>query len=170
MFYLEQIQAEDVKTLFDVIQELERAGLSDQEIADRFDTRDFEEANILIWALNDTNAHRRNILVYPKRIDPIGNEIFGLKKIDRELSLRKNGPLHNALSHLPNAKRPLSAEGITKIEDLDVRDFSHQLFGEELDAQLEKRLNFLKKLARQPGITLYQINIEMIRFVCRWQN
>lgn len=153
------------KTLFEAQQELQSSRLSDEEIANRFDQRDFEDANLLIWTTYDTDAHANNILVYAKGTDSIGNEILGIKKIDNGLAFPdKNRELRNALAYLPNAKRPLSEEGRIKIETLDIERLSQELetygLGSAVPA-LQKRLTRLKELAKQPEITLYQINKEM---------
>ncbi|MBU6446581.1 MAG: hypothetical protein KGQ49_04210, partial [Verrucomicrobia bacterium] len=67
-------------------QNLLQAGLSEEEIADRFDPEDFENVHLLLWITYDTDGHPGNFLVYPKGIDTLGNEILGLKKIDNGLA------------------------------------------------------------------------------------
>jgi hypothetical protein len=155
------------KTLFEAQQELQMGGLSDEEIANRFDTRDFEDANILIWTTYDTDAHAGNILVYPKGTDAIGTEILGFKKIDNGLAFPdKNKQLHNALSYLPNAKRSLSEEAREKIAALDIEALSEQLIAYGLESAVhacKRRIVRLQQLAARPGITLYEINKKMAK-------
>ena len=155
----------DAKSLFEAIHELERAHLSDEEIANRFDQTNFEEANILLWTTYDTDGHMGNFLVYPKGADEIGNEIFGLKKIDNSLAFPdKNRQMRNNLSYLPNAQRQLSAEGKAKIAAIDVDVLSLQLEQMGLGSAspaLKERIPILQELAQRDGITLKEINTEM---------
>jgi hypothetical protein len=161
----------NAKTLFEARHDLQMAGLSDEEIANRFDQRDFEDANILIWTTYDTDAHAGNILVYAKGTDAIGNEILGLKKIDNGLAFPdKNRQLHNSLSNLPNARRPLSEEGRAKIAALDPDALSAQLEAYGLSSAvpaLRERIAYLKELSQKPDITLHQINQEMSKLGMR---
>ncbi len=155
----------NAKTLFEGIHELEMAGLSDDEIADRFDQKDFEDANILMWTTYDTDGHMGNFLVYPKGVDQIGNEILGLKKIDNGLAFpEKNQQFRNNLSYLPNAKRELSEEGRAKIEAIDINALSLQFEKMGLEGStfaLKERMVALKELASKPGVTIKEINTEM---------
>ena len=108
------------KTLFEAAQDLQSSGLSDEEIEHLIDQEDFENANILLWVTGDTDGHFGNFLVTPKRVDDIGNQVFGLKKIDNGLAFPEtNGQLINSLVHLPNAYRPLSSAALSKIQTLD---------------------------------------------------
>lgn len=153
------------KSLFEAIHELEAAGLSDSEIAARFDSRDFEDANILLWTTYDTDGHMGNFLVYPKGVDEIGNEVLGLKKIDNGLAFPdKNRQLRNTLSYLPNAKNPLSAEGRAKIEAIDVDTLAkqfEQMGLESATAALRERIAFLKETVKTANITIREIDKQM---------
>lgn len=153
------------KTLFEALHDLQMAGLSDAEIAARFDQSDFEDANILLWTTFDTDGHSGNFLVYQKRIDEIGNEILGLKKIDNGMSFpEKNKQLRNHLAHLPNAKIPLSEQAKAKIAALDIDRLSDQMraFGlESAIPALQQRIPLLKEYAARPGITIKEINTLM---------
>jgi len=152
----------NAKTLFEALQELQSIGLSDAEIAARFDQGDFEDANILLWTTCETDGHSGNFLVYPKGIDEIGNEILGLKKIDNAWAFPdKNKQLRNHLTHLPNAQLPLSEQGKAKIAKIDAERLSDQLraFGlESAIPALKQRISLLKEYAARPGITLKEIN------------
>ncbi len=154
------------KVLSEGLQNLQLAGLSDEEIAARIDTRDFEDANILLWCTYDTDGHMGNFLVYPKSTDAIGNEILGIKKIDNGLAFpEKNEQLRNNLRYLPNAKTPLTAEGRAKIAAIPIEALADRLeqFGLEGSAlALKERLLFLKKLvAENPEMTIKEIDQKM---------
>ncbi len=155
----------DSKTLGEALQELQAAGLLDEEIAARIDSSDFEEANLLIWLTYDTDAHAGNFLVYPKRIDAIGNEILGIKKIDNGLAFpEKNQQLRNHLAYLPNASQTLSASLKEKIAALDGNRLEELLRYHNLEQSapaLQQRIAKLKELAERPGITIKQINTEL---------
>jgi hypothetical protein len=155
----------NAKSLFEGLHDLEMAGLSDEEIADRFDKADFEDANILLWTTYDTDGHMGNFLVYPKGTDEIGNEILGLKKIDNGLAFPdKNQQLRNNLSYLPNARRELSAEAKAKIAAMDVDALSLQFEQMGLDSAvsaLRERIPYLQQLAQEPGMTIKEINKAM---------
>jgi hypothetical protein len=153
------------KSLFEAIHELEMNGLTDDEIAQRFDQRNFEDANLLLWTTYDTDGHSGNFLVYSKGFDEIGNEILGLKKIDNGFAFPdKNRQLRNNLSYLPNAKRGLSDEGKAKIAAIDVDLLAAQFEKVGLESAipaLRERIPILQELARRPGITIKEINTAM---------
>lgn len=155
----------NTRSLFEALQGLQEIQLSDEEIRDRFDSMDVEEANILMWATYDTDGHTGNFLVYSKGIDSIGNEILGLKKIDSGLAFpEKNKQLTNGLSSLPFAKNPLSAEGLKKIQAIDVDLITEKLRNFGLEGSVtafKERILFLKKISEKPGITLKEINLQM---------
>jgi len=153
------------KTLFEGLQDLQAAGLSDDEIEARIDQRDFENANILQWLTYDTDGHLNNFLVYHKSTDSIGNEILGIKKIDNGLAFpEKNEQLRNNLRYLPNANCLLSEEGRTQIAELSIEQLTEQMkqFGldESVDA-LRQRVDVLKQLAERQDLTLYEIDYRM---------
>jgi hypothetical protein len=153
------------KSLFEAIHEFQMDGLRDDEIEARFDQRNFEDANILIWATYDTDGHSGNFLVYSKGNDQIGNEMLGLKKIDNGLAFPdKNQQLRNTLSHLPNAKKELSKEGKEKILAIDASVLARQFEIMGLQSAvpaLKERISILKELAIKPGITIKEINCVM---------
>ena len=157
-----QEYVQNSKQLMEALQDFQMQSLSDEEIASRFDQRDFEDANILIWTTYDTDGHGGNILVYPKGTDEIGNEILGLKKIDNGLAFpEKNQALRNSLAYMPNAKLALSEEGKAKIAAIDIEALAKQF--EEMDLEgaipaLRERIAHLKTLAKEPEITIKDIN------------
>lgn len=153
------------KTLFEGLQEFQMAGLSDEEIAERFDLQDFEETNILIWSTYDTDAHGANILVYPKGVDAIGNEILGMKKIDNGLAFpTENKQLRNHLQYHPLANRTLSDRSRQKIAAMDPDKMAQTMNETGLESAIpamRERIQLLKELALQPDLTIRQINTRM---------
>lgn len=154
------------KPMFEGLQDLQMAGLSDDEIAARIDTRDFEDANILIWCTYDTDAHMGNFLFYPKSYDGIGNEILGIKKIDNGLAFpEKNEQLRNNLRYLPNAEKSLTVEGRAKIAAIPIEALADRLeqFGlEDSSDALRERLILLKQIVLEnPEITIKEIDKRM---------
>ncbi len=153
------------KSLFEVIHDFQEAGLSDEEIASRFDQTNFEEANILLWMTYDTDGHMGNFLVYSKGIDQVGNEILALKKIDNGLAFpEKNQQLRNNLTFLPNGKYPLSEGSKQKIAQIDVESLSKQFEKMGLESAIpafKKRISVLQKLAQEPNLTIKEINTAM---------
>lgn len=150
------------KTLFEAIHDFEMASLTDEEIAERFDQKNFEQVNILLWATYDTDGHAGNFLVYPTGVDEIGNEILGIKKIDNGLAFPdKNEQFRNKLSHLPNAKISLSSEGKATVLNIDVEKLAKQFEEMGLESAipaLKERIAYLKDLVKCEGITIKEIH------------
>lgn len=151
------------KTLFEAFQELQSAGLLDEEIEHLLDQTDFEEANILLWVTGDTDGHAGNFLVTPKRTDEIGNQIFGLRKIDNGLAFPEvHGQAVNALSHLPNAHHPLSKEGLAKVQQIDpiqVANRLKELGLEGASKATSERIAYLQKITREdPPLSIRTIH------------
>jgi hypothetical protein len=152
------------KSLFEANQDLQWLGLSDEEIANRYDQTDYEETNILLWATGERDGHGGNILVYPKGTDSIGNEVFGLKKIDNGLSLPEEDTpfLRNSLTYMPNAKRPLSANAIEKILKMDTVAIAKILQSNYLDGSVHattQRIERLKEIVtNEPTLTIKEIH------------
>lgn len=144
---------QDAKPLFEI---------NHKENAIQFDQKQFEELNLFIWALYDTDAHAGNILGVVLRHDENGQPIYGLKKIDNGLTFpERNRYLRNALAYLPNASCPLSDEGKQKLLNADVEALSEIMKEYKLDHAIpafHKRMALLKELALQPAITLKEIN------------
>lgn len=162
-----QEYVQNSKSLFEAIQDLQQAGLSDEEIANRFDQADFEDANILLWTTYDTDGHLGNFLVYPKGFDAIGNEILGIKKIDNGLAFpEKNQSLRNSLSYLPNANRELSEAAKAKIQAIDLNALKAKFEKLGLDfaiPALLERIGKLQELAQQPNMTIKELNTAMTK-------
>ncbi len=153
------------KALFTALQELQALGLSDDEIAARFDQKDFEDANLLLWCTYDTDGHSGNFLCYPKGVDALGNEILGIKKIDNGLAFpEKNKQLRNHLANLPNAKLSLSEGARAKIAAIDVDAIAQKLENHHLETSVKafrERMSALKGLAQDPSLTIQEINRKM---------
>jgi hypothetical protein len=154
------------KTLWEGLEELQKASLSDEEIEHRFCQKDFEEANLLLWTTYDTDGHTGNFLVYPKSIDSVGNEILGIKKIDNGLAFpEQNEQLRNNLRYLPNAKHPLSDSLREKIASLSIDTLVRTLdqLGLSGSSQaLRERLSYLKELvSTQPDLSINEIDTLM---------
>lgn len=160
-----QEYVEDAKSLFEALQDLQGLSLSDDEIAARFEQKNFEEANILLWTTFDTDGHSSNFLVYSKGVDAIGNEILALKKIDNGLAFPdKNQQLKNSLSFMPNATRELSDEAKAKILAIDVDQLAAQFEKvglESATAALKERISFLQELVKREKITIRELNNEL---------
>lgn len=154
------------KTLWEGLHELQASGLSDDEIAERFDRQDFEETNLLIWTTYDTDAHGANILVYPKGVDAIGNEILGMKKIDNGFCFpTENKQLRNNLQHHPCAKFTLSSSTKAKIAAMDPDQIARAMKEGGLESAIpamRERVAYLKELATQ-DLTIGEINSRMAR-------
>lgn len=150
------------KAIYETIMDLEARGLIGPEIAKRFDQEDFENANILVWTTGDTDGHLGNFLAYPKKIDELGNEIFGIKKIDNGLAFPdRNRQFRNYLDYLENANLPLSDAAKEKIAKIDIEVLIEQfkIYGlESAVPALRERIPYLQELAKQPGVTINQIN------------
>ncbi len=151
------------KMLCEAMEDLQAASLLDEEIANLFDQKDFEDANLLLWITGDTDGHSGNFLVTPKRVDEIGNQIFGLKKIDNGLAFPEiNGHLINTLSHLPNAKRPLSYAALAKIKKLDPDAMESILKQHGLDGAapaMRARIEALQQITKtHPEMSIKAIN------------
>lgn len=157
----------DSKSLFEALQELQMAKLSNEEIAGRFDQKDFEEVNILIWTTYDTDAHASNILVYSKGVDEIGNEVLGLKKIDNGLAFPdENQSLRNSLIHMKNADRELSSLSKAKILAIDADELIEELISVNLESAasaLKERISILQNIVKRENITIKQINSELLK-------
>ncbi len=153
-----QEYVEGAKSLFEVLHELQAAGLSDLEIASRFDQANYEDANILLWTTYDTDGHGGNFLIYPKE----ENGLLGFKKIDNGLAFPdQNIGFRNGLAYLPNASQELSPEAKAKILAIDVEELAKQFeemgLGSAIPA-LKKRMAFLKKLCLKEHITIREIH------------
>jgi hypothetical protein len=156
------------KMLWQAIEDLQSASLLDEEIVNLFDQKDFEDANLLLWITGDADGHSGNFLVTPKRVDEIGNQIFGLKKIDNGLTFPEiNGQLINTLSHLPNAKRPLSDAALSKIEKLNADAMEDILTQHGLGGAspaMKARIEALQQITKKhPEMSLKAINKSMAK-------
>lgn len=152
------------KSLAETAQDLQQMGLSDDEIASRFDQTDYENVNILLWVTGEQDGHGGNILTYAKGFDARGNEIIGFKKIDNGLSLPENcnAPSRNSLVYLPNGQKALSQCAIDKIMQIDVEKLTQILEKNSLNGSVQSlkfRLEKLKSLVTlDPTLSIKEIN------------
>jgi len=158
------------KSLFEALQEFQTNALLDEEIEALFDQKDFEEANLLLWVTGDADGHANNFLVFPKHTDEIGNQILGLKKIDNSLAFPElNTRPNNFLSHLPNAKYPLSPSTREKILQIDQKSLSDILARQGLQNSLkamQQRIKTLQLIVRKnPSWSIQTIQNQLFKNV-----
>jgi hypothetical protein len=156
----------DSQDLNELLHELYAQGLSDEEIAARFDQKEFEEVCLLLWLSYETDGHMGNFRVYVKRVNEKGEKIYGIKKIDNSLSFpRKHQTDYlNVLRWLPNALFPLSSELKTKIALTPIEHILDKAAIYELETCREpfkERIDILKQLAQREGITLAEVDIRI---------
>ena len=157
-----QEYVDNSKPLYEELRNLWRFGLSNQEIAARFDQEDFENASILLWTTYDTDGHFGNFLAYLKGFNSSGHQIFGIKKIDNGLAFPdENRQLRNDLVILENSNLPLSDSAKEKIAKIDIDQLAEQLKIYHLESAipaLRERIEYLQKIVQEPGITIKSIN------------
>jgi hypothetical protein len=153
--------------LGETLQTLQQMGLSDEEIRQRFDQDDFEDANILIWATGEQDAHLWNLLTCVKGYDACGNEIYGIKKIDNGLCLPENpsGFNRNGLAYMPNARLPLSDRALTKIFAMNPDAIANILQKNQLQAAIPATMERIARLkaivSENTQLTVHQINTSL---------
>ncbi len=155
----------DSQDLIDLLHDFYKEGLSDDEIASRFDQKNFEEVCLFLWLIYDTDGHGGNFLTFVKRIDETGKKIYGIKKIDNGLSLpEKNTQYSNVLAWVPNGVLPLSADLKQKIADLPLEQILNAMDAYELSECKEAfkaRMEIVKELSQREGITLGEIDLRL---------
>jgi hypothetical protein len=155
----------DSQNLLERLHEFYTEELSDEEIASRFDQDDFEQVCLLLWLSFDNDAHGGNFLTYVKRTDAFGNKIYGLKKIDNNLSFpEKNTQYIDILAWLPNALLPISAKLKQTIANLPVDQILQRMDDYELfncKEAFKERVEIIKTLAQREGITTAEIDLRM---------
>jgi hypothetical protein len=148
-----------------LLQEFYSEGLSDEEIASRFDQNDFERVCMLLWLSYDTDAHGGNFRTYIKRTDENGKKIYGIKKIDNGLSFpEKNTQYTNILAWAPNALMPISAELKQKIDCIPVEQILNRMDRYELSdckEAFKERIDILKELSQRKEITINEIDLRL---------
>jgi hypothetical protein len=155
----------DSQDLIELLHEFYKEGLSDEEIAARFDQKDFEEVCMFLWLSYDNDGHGGNFHTFVKRIDEDGKKMYGIKKIDNGLSFpEENTQYVNILAWVPNAIRPISSDLKQKIADLPVEMILKRMDDYELysckDA-FRERVEIIKKLSLREGITIGEIELRL---------
>ena len=155
----------DSQNLIELLHQFYSEGLTDEEIAGRFDQDDFEQVCLLLWLFFDNDAHGGNFLAYVKRTDAMGNKIYGIKKIDNNLSFpEKNIQYIDILAWIPNALLPISPRLKQKIAHLPIEQILQRMDDYELfncKEAFKERLEIIKTLAQREGITLAEIDLRM---------
>jgi hypothetical protein len=154
-FYIPESQE-----LFNLLRDWIDQNWSEEAIEAAIDQRDFEDLNILIWLLYDTDAHTSNFLAYEKEPG-----LYGLKKIDNSLSLpEKNRELSNSLSLFPNSTHALSLRARKLIAALPLSaiatKFNAYNMGEALEA-FQERAALLQQLATQENLPIREIDFRL---------
>ncbi len=146
--------------LFELLQTWIDAEWSAEQLEKAFDQTNFEQTNLFVWLLYDTDAHAGNFLAYEKN-----SEVYHLKKIDNNLSFpEKNAHLDNTLSLLPNANQTLSQELKTRIATLPMQKMIQKFHDYEMQPAIqafEERVEVLKILANGPDISLKEIDLRL---------
>src|SRR5579872_1094824 len=156
----------DSENFMELIQKWIDQEASNEEIAERIDQTDFEDANFFIWVIYDTDAHAANFRAYVKRIDPLtGNKVYGLKKIDNALAFpAKNKEEFNYLAFLPNAERTLSQRTRDRIRAIPVAAIIEKMHLYRLAscvAAFKERIEVLQQLAAREDLTIVEIDLRM---------
>ncbi|MGC1879420.1 MAG: hypothetical protein WA678_08620 [Rhabdochlamydiaceae bacterium] len=153
------------RPLDDLLHEFYKEGLSDEEIASRFDQKDFEQVCMFLWLTYDNDAHGGNFLSFVKRVDGNGKKIYGIKKIDNGLSFPEKNTLYtNILTWAPNAILPISAELKQKISHLPVEQILKRMDAYELSDCKEafnERVGILKELSQREEISIGEIDLRL---------
>lgn len=147
--------------LYATIQTCAAQGMTDIEIGNHIDQRDFERAMLFVWLCYDNDGHAGNFRTFLKP-----NGLFGLVKIDNNLTFpEKNNHLENCLSLFPNAEKPLSPETRALLHSLPIASIVDTLrfYGLEktIDA-FKERVALLQTLTTDPTITLKAINNHLL--------
>ncbi|MDN3507447.1 MAG: hypothetical protein P0S94_00835 [Simkaniaceae bacterium] len=153
------------KQLWEVLQELQMEGLSDDEIRAAFDQDDYEKAMLLELLSGDTDGHFGNFLAYIKGVSLDGNPIYGIQVIDNSYSFQSNNNgISNNLAYLPNADVALSDDLKKIILGLDVDGINQMIdnYGLEYGKEaFERRVEVLQNLVRENSdLTVGQLYTE----------
>jgi hypothetical protein len=155
----------DSQDLIELLHEFYKEDLSDEEIASRFDQRDFEEACMFLWLSYDNDGHGGNFRTFIKRVDENGKKIHGIKKIDNGLSFPESNTQYvNILTWVPNAIQPISQELKQKIIHLPVKLILNTMDKYELSRckdAFKERVEVIQKLSQREGITLGEIDLRL---------
>ena len=122
------------------------------------DEDDYEKFNVLVWLMNDCDAHFSNILTYKKGRDSEGNIIWGIIKIDSSLSFpESNQYLRNPIVYSPQGENCLSEKMQSFIQNMDLQHFIEkmQFFGlHDRVKAFQERIEALKQYCHLPIIEI----------------
>lgn len=122
--------------------------------------RDVEELCLLIWLVQDTDAHAENLHAFE---DPSG--AYHLVKLDNSLTFpAKNGYLKNALILLPHADEPLSERAREQISALPIKTLIEAITTmglEDTVAAFLQRVKRLQELCQSPHLSIREIDIAL---------
>jgi hypothetical protein len=126
----------------------------------QIDMRNFEDVNILMWLIYNTDGHANNFFVCPKE-----EGVVTIKEIDNGMAFpEKNSHFYNILSLRREAKQPLSEYGRDLILGLPIAEIVREMRNLELDncvgAFLE-RVDVLQELCQRGTVTIEEVNIRM---------
>ena len=148
------------KNLFDVIQDWVDEQLSEEQVQENLDQRDFEELMLFIWCIYDTDAHVGN---FPALKDAKG--IYHLKKIDNGLAFpNQNSNLFNVLYFLPQGRLKISKYLQERIAKLPIKEMSEAILYfemEECREAFKERVEILQQLAERDSLTLSEIDMRL---------
>ncbi len=134
----------------------------DQAATPPIDERDFEDANLFLWMTYDLDGHPENFLLSPSR----SHDSYHLHKIDNARTFpERNHGFSNILAFLPQAELPLSAylrDKLTNIPISSILEDMEKLGFTKSQGALMERVHLLLHLAKQPDISLYEINLRMM--------
>ncbi|MCK4933963.1 MAG: hypothetical protein KAR79_00090 [Simkaniaceae bacterium] len=143
--------------LFELLHKFQREGLSDKEIAEKFDQENFERLNLFLWLIFETDGHFGNFLAVPK-----DEGKWSLVKIDNSLSFpKKNTEFRNSLKYLENSNERLSSKAKEMIKNIPIDKIVEHLTLLNMDYAIPafiERVSVLRWHAGQEGVTIKQIN------------
>jgi hypothetical protein len=136
-------------------------GYQDENFCQFLDNDDFENLSLFLWLTYDNDAHFYNFRTYLKKVDPSGNLVYGIKKIDNALTFpEENKGFMNFLLYLPQANKPLSTKTRLQITLLPVEEIEESMHRFSLLSALpafRQRVSLLKNLLETENITYYQV-------------
>jgi hypothetical protein len=148
-----------------ILQELFTFHLSEEELQNRFDQKDFEDLSLFLWLTADTDAHVGNFRAYLKNISLEGYPIYGLKKIDNSLSFPEiNTGITHPLMYFPNALLPLSSRTRLFIKSLPLQEIQKMMSTFRLESAypaFEERVFTLQKIIEIETITYYECSLRL---------
>jgi len=148
-----------------VLEDFFAHNLSEEDLLERFDQKDFEDIQLFLWLTFDNDAHTDNFRVYIKWKDPQGLPIYGIQKIDNSLAFpEQNTKFSNALMYFPNALLPISSNTRNKIYSLPLQAIKQVIRKFGLNSSVsafEQRVETLQKLIEKKDLTYYECSLRL---------